>query len=102
MRSEHFIEQALPLARARFSRCATIAANVARSERIGVARNVAPDVASNVDNEKHRHVARCVAPEIERFVAFAKRDCALNVASTIASMLRWPFTNLLTLPLTAL
>jgi hypothetical protein len=102
MRSDHFTEQALPLARARFSRCATIAANVAGSERICVARNVAPDVASNVDDEKHRHVARCVASDIESFVATAKRDCAPNVASAVATMLRWPFTNLLPSKLSAL
>jgi hypothetical protein len=102
MRSDHFTEQALPLAMARFSRCATVASNVAGSEHIRVARNVAPDVASNVDDEKHRQVARCVAPEIESVVATTKRDRALNVASAIASMLRGAFTDLLTLPLTAL
>jgi hypothetical protein len=31
-----------------------------------------------------------------------KRLCVLNVAFGVASLLRWPFTNLLPLPLTSL
>jgi hypothetical protein len=31
-----------------------------------------------------------------------KRLCVLNVALGVASLLRWPFTNLLPLPLTSL
>ena len=42
------IGHALPRARARISRCAKVATNVAGINRIRVACNVAPDVASNV------------------------------------------------------
>jgi hypothetical protein len=57
MRSDIFTEQALPLARARFSRGANVATNVAGGKRIRVAGNVAWDVAANVAAAKHRRIA---------------------------------------------
>jgi hypothetical protein len=73
-----------------------------RNERIRVARNVAPDVASNVAAGKCHRVAWRVALGVAANVANVKRLCVLNVAFGVASLLRWPFTNLLPLPLTSL
>jgi hypothetical protein len=83
-----FTEQALPLARARFLRCANVATNVASGKRIRVACNVAWDVASNVAAGKLHRVAFSVAINVVQ----VKRIRALNVAS----LLRWLFINSLT------
>ena len=57
MRLAFLPAQALPLARARFSRCANVAANVAGGKRIRVACNVAWNVAANVAAGEHRRNA---------------------------------------------
>ena len=98
MRSDFFTKQALPLARARFSRCANVATDFAVGKRIRIACNVAPAVASNVAaGELHR-----VAFSVEINVVQVKRIRALNVASVVASPLRRLFTNSLRLMLPAL
>ena len=81
-------EQALPLARARFSRCADVATNVAGGKRIRVVCNVAPAVASNVAAGELHRVAFSVAINVVQ----VKRIRALNVAS----LLRRLFINSLT------
>jgi len=98
MKKQFFRGHALPLPRARFSRCATVATDVAGINRIRVACNVALAVASNVAAGNHRHVAFDVATN----VAKAKHLCAINVAPDVAPLLRWLFTNPLPLPLTPL
>ncbi len=89
MRSDLFTKQALPLARARFSRCANVATNVAGGKRIRVACNVAWDVASNVATGKHRRIAFGGATNVVQ----VKRIRALNVAHGVASLLHRLFAN---------
>jgi hypothetical protein len=83
MRSNLFTKQALPLARARFSRCANVATNVTGGKRIRVACNVAWDVASNAAAGKDCHIAFGGAIN----VVPVKRIRALNVAPGVASLL---------------
>ena len=92
MRSDIFTEQALPLARARFSRCANVAINVAGGKRIRVACNVAWDVAANVAAGEHHRMAFGGAMNVVQ----VKRIRALNVAPGVASLLHRLVTNSLT------
>jgi hypothetical protein len=93
MRSDLFTKQALPLARARFSRCANVATNVAVGKRIRVACNVAWDVAwdvaPNVATGDHRRIAFGDAINVVQ----VKRIRALNVAHGVASLLHRLFAN---------
>jgi hypothetical protein len=83
MRMNFLTEQALPLARARFSRCASVATNVAGGKRIRVVCNVAWDVAANAAAKKRRRVAFGGALNVVQ----AKRIRAFNVAPSVASLL---------------
>jgi ribosomal 50S subunit-recycling heat shock protein len=85
-------EQALPLAMARFSRCANVATNVASGKRIRVACNVAWYVAANVAAEEHSRIAFGGAINVVQ----VKRIRALNVAPSVASLLHRLFSNSLT------
>jgi hypothetical protein len=85
MRSDLFTKQALPLARARFSRCANVATNVAGGKRIRVACNVAWNVAT----ADHHRIAFGGATKVVQ----VKRIRALNVAHGVASLLHRLFAN---------
>jgi hypothetical protein len=87
-----FTKQALPLPRARFSRCAKVATHVACGKRIRVVCNVAWDVAANVAAGKHRRIAFGGAITVVQ----VKRIRALNVAPGVASLLHRLFANSLT------
>ncbi len=89
MRKDFFTKQALPLARARFSRCANVATNVAGSKRIRVACNVAWDVASNAAAGEHYRIASGGAINVVQ----VKRIRALNVAPGVASLMHRLFAN---------
>jgi hypothetical protein len=88
-RRDFFTKQALPLARARFSRCAKVATNVADGKRIRVARNIARDVASKAVAGEHRRIASGGAINVVQ----VKRIRALNVAPGVASLLHRLFAN---------
>lgn len=92
MRMNFLTEQALPLARARFSRCANVAADVAGGKRIRVACNVAWDVAANVAAGEHHRIAFGGAINVVR----VKRIRALTVAPGVASLMHRLCANLLT------
>ena len=102
MKSVSFSKQALPLAKARFPRCANVATHFARKRLFNVERNVAPRMEPNVEGSYCSNVERIIPFEISIRVDNAKSARVLIVASTVALPLHSLFLKLLPLPLTVL